>query len=106
MCTKVYNFSFPIPVVQNIPTAPRAGGHILPTPVPNRHLRTASASGDEDTSSSDRHGSSQKQGQEDYSGPFQGRARALVDYTPSPYDRDALKFKVQHHRKISLYLEN
>ena len=24
-----------------------------------------------------------------------GRARALVDYQPSPYDTDALKFKVQ-----------
>lgn len=24
-----------------------------------------------------------------------GRARALVDYTPSPYDKDALKFKVK-----------
>lgn len=23
-----------------------------------------------------------------------GRARALVDYTPSPYDKEALKFKV------------
>lgn len=29
-----------------------------------------------------------------YNGPFIGRARALVDYTPSPYDRDALKFNV------------
>ena len=32
--------------------------------------------------------------QADYTGPFIGRARALVDYTPSPYDRDALRFKV------------
>jgi len=30
---------------------------------------------------------------EPYTGPFIGRARALVDYQPSPYDRDALKFK-------------
>ena len=30
----------------------------------------------------------------EYTGPFIGRARALVDYTPSPYDRDALRFKV------------
>ena len=29
-----------------------------------------------------------------YKGPFLGRARAVVDYTPSPYDRDALRFKV------------
>jgi len=29
----------------------------------------------------------------EYTGPFIGRARALVDYTPSPYDRDALRFK-------------
>jgi hypothetical protein len=32
-----------------------------------------------------------------YTGPFIGRARALVDYTPSPYDRDALRFKVSIH---------
>lgn len=32
---------------------------------------------------------------EPYTGPFIGRARALVDYQPSPYDRDALKFKVR-----------
>ena len=31
---------------------------------------------------------------EPYTGPFIGRARALVDCQPSPYDRDALKFKV------------
>ncbi|KAK7069554.1 regulation of protein autoubiquitination, partial [Halocaridina rubra] len=30
---------------------------------------------------------------EPYTGPFIGRARALVDCQPSPYDRDALKFK-------------
>lgn len=30
-----------------------------------------------------------------YNGPFIGRARALVDYTPSPYDRDALRFSVR-----------
>ncbi|XP_076056359.1 uncharacterized protein LOC143034309 [Oratosquilla oratoria] len=30
---------------------------------------------------------------ETYTGPFIGRARALVDYQPSPYDRDAIKFK-------------
>ena len=29
-----------------------------------------------------------------YNGPFIGRARALVDYIPSPYDRDALRFSV------------
>lgn len=32
---------------------------------------------------------------EPYTGPFIGRARALVDCQPSPYDRDALKFKVR-----------
>jgi len=26
-----------------------------------------------------------------------GKARALVDYTPSPYDKDALRFKVRTH---------
>ena len=31
-----------------------------------------------------------------YNGPFIGRARALVDYTPSPYDRDALRFNVSY----------
>jgi len=30
-------------------------------------------------------------------GPVLCRARALVDYTPSPYDKDALKFKVRLH---------
>lgn len=25
-----------------------------------------------------------------------GKARALVDYVPSPYDKEALKFKVIH----------
>lgn len=30
---------------------------------------------------------------EPYTGPFIGRARGLIDYQPSPYDRDALKFK-------------
>ena len=34
----------------------------------------------------------------EYTGPFIGRARALVDYTPSPYDRDALRFKVRLSR--------
>jgi hypothetical protein len=28
-------------------------------------------------------------------GPVIGKARALVDYTPSPYDKDALRFKVR-----------
>ena len=38
-----------------------------------------------------------------YNGPFIGRARALVDYTPSPYDRDALRFNVsQSLRSFSL----
>jgi hypothetical protein len=30
-------------------------------------------------------------------GPVIGKARALVDYTPSPYDKDALRFKVRTH---------
>ena len=29
-----------------------------------------------------------------YNGQIIGQAKALVDYTPSPYDRDALRFKV------------
>ena len=32
-----------------------------------------------------------------YNGPFIGRARALVDYIPSPYDRDALRFNVSYN---------
>ena len=35
-----------------------------------------------------------------YNGPFIGRARALVDYTPSPYDRDALRFNVSQVFKV------
>ena len=31
------------------------------------------------------------------SGQVLGRARALVDYTPSPYDKDGLAFKVCFH---------
>ena len=31
---------------------------------------------------------------EDYNGPFVGKAIALVDCTPSPYDRHALRYKV------------
>jgi len=30
--------------------------------------------------------------EEDYSGPFIGQARATIDYIPSPYDTNALKF--------------
>ena len=32
-----------------------------------------------------------------YNGPFVARARALVDCTPSPYDREALRFKVKRN---------
>lgn len=32
--------------------------------------------------------------------PVIGKARALVDYTPSPYDKEALKFKVVHCNKF------
>jgi len=31
-------------------------------------------------------------GEVEYTGPFLGQARAVVDYIPSPYDRDALRF--------------
>ena len=31
---------------------------------------------------------------DDYNGPFVGRAVALVDCTPSPYDQKALRYKV------------
>ena len=52
------------------PGSPLVGGHILPSPPPtNGH-------------------------EVEYTGPFIGKAKALVDYTPSPYDRDALRFKV------------
>ncbi len=36
-----------------------------------------------------------------YKGPFVGRAKVKRDYTPSPYDREALTLKVSH---ILLYL--
>ena len=35
-----------------------------------------------------------------YNGPFIGRARALVDYIPSPYDRDALRFSVSRDNAV------
>lgn len=34
---------------------------------------------------------------EEYSGPFDGQAVALVDSTSSPYDRHALRYKVSDH---------
>lgn len=40
-------------------------------------------------------------------GPILCRARAIVDYTPSPYDKDALNFKVMNvlllHNRASNY---
>ncbi len=39
-------------------------------------------------------GGSDGGGEGEYNGPFQGRAVALVDCTPSPYDRHALRYKV------------
>ena len=35
-----------------------------------------------------------------YKGPFVGRARVIRDYTPSPYDREALTLKVRFKEKI------
>ncbi len=74
-----------------IPTAPRSGGHILPTPLPNRH---ASVGGGGEEEQDDGSCSQSSIGESAQGISYQGRARALVDYTPSPYDRDALKFKV------------
>ena len=56
-------------------TAEGGGGHLLPPTSPVETEEPA-----------------------EYTGPFIGRARALVDYTPSPYDRDALRFKVRLYR--------
>lgn len=39
---------------------------------------------------------------EDYNGPFVGKAVALVDCTPSPYDRHALRYKVTYPKCMSL----
>lgn len=39
-------------------------------------------------------GSGSEVGEGEYNGPFEGRAVALVDCIPSPYDRHALRFKV------------
>ena len=35
--------------------------------------------------------------------PIIEKARALVDYTPSPYDRDALRFKVFYFKQNNLF---
>lgn len=37
-------------------------------------------------------------------GTVLGRARALVDYTPSPYDKDGLAFKVCYFHVIKGFL--
>ncbi|XP_061752289.1 SAM and SH3 domain-containing protein 1-like isoform X2 [Nerophis ophidion] len=55
--------------------------------------RTASTT---DSSSSNRESVKSEDGEEDdppYRGPFCGRARVHTDFTPSPYDADALKLK-------------
>lgn len=52
-----------------------------------------------DSSASNRESVKSEDGDDEeppYRGPFCGRARVHTDFTPSPYDTDSLKLKVQH----------
>lgn len=54
-----------------------------------------------DSSASNRESVKSEDGDDEeppYRGPFCGRARVHTDFTPSPYDTDSLKLKVQHMR--------
>lgn len=54
-----------------------------------------------DSSASNRESVKSEDGDDEeppYRGPFCGRARVHTDFTPSPYDTDSLKLKVQHRR--------
>ncbi|KFM71438.1 SAM and SH3 domain-containing protein 3, partial [Stegodyphus mimosarum] len=58
---------------------PSGSGSSLQPPTPTSSNRSSTSAGEDDHSP--------------YVGTFIGRARALVDCTPSPYDRDGLAFK-------------
>lgn len=52
-----------------------------------------------DSSASNRESVKSEDGDDEeppYRGPFCGRARVHTDFTPSPYDTDSLKLKVEH----------
>lgn len=52
-----------------------------------------------DSSASNRESVKSEDGDDEeppYRGPFCGRARVHTDFTPSPYDSDSLKLKVNH----------
>lgn len=52
-----------------------------------------------DSSASNRESVKSEDGDDEeppYRGPFCGRARVHTDFTPSPYDTDSLKLKVNH----------
>lgn len=60
--------------------------------------------GTTDSSNSNRESVKSEDGDEDelpYHGPFCGRALVHTDFTPSPYDTDSLKLKVQHSKTIN-----
>ncbi|XP_023241423.1 uncharacterized protein LOC111639717 [Centruroides sculpturatus] len=64
--------------VESIPSG--SGSHSsLQAPTPTSSNRSSTSAGEDDNAP--------------FVGPLIGKARALVDYTPSPYDKDALAFK-------------
>lgn len=64
--------------VESIPSG--SGSHSsLQAPTPTSSNRSSTSAGEDDGTP--------------FIGPLIGRARAIVDYTPSPYDKDALAFK-------------
>lgn len=63
----------------SVESIPSGSGSSLQPPTPTSSNRSSTSAGEDDTCP--------------YVGTFIGRARALVDCTPSPYDRDGLAFK-------------
>ncbi|XP_042900364.1 SAM and SH3 domain-containing protein 1 isoform X2 [Parasteatoda tepidariorum] len=63
----------------SVESIPSGSGSSLQPPTPTSSNRSSTSAGEDDHNS--------------YVGTFIGKARALVDCTPSPYDRDGLAFK-------------
>ncbi|GFY57742.1 SAM and SH3 domain-containing protein 1 [Trichonephila inaurata madagascariensis] len=63
----------------SVESLPSGSGSSLQPPTPTSSNRSSTSAGEDDHNP--------------YVGTFIGRARALVDCTPSPYDRDGLAFK-------------
>lgn len=63
----------------SVESIPSGSGSSLQPPTPTSSNRSSTSAGEDDHNT--------------YVGTFIGRARALVDCTPSPYDRDGLTFK-------------